>query len=184
MTTLISMASLFSIFGFGNKPAANPIPEGTTFYDLTINDITGEPLQMRDFEGKFVLCVNVASKCGFTPQYKGLQTLFEQYGDKLVVIGFPCNQFMGQEPGSSDEIQDFCERNYGVKFPITEKIDVKGEDQHPVYQWLTSQELDGETDHKVKWNFHKFLVSPEGKLAGSFSSRVDPLSEEITAHLQ
>lgn len=184
MVLFFSLTSWFSGLGCGKKTISNPIPESTTFYDLSIGGIEGGTLQMSDFRGKYVLCVNVASKCGFTPQYKDLQALYEQYQDKLVVIGFPCNQFLGQEPGSEEQIATFCERNYGVTFPLSEKIDVKGADQHPVYQWLTSQDLDGVTDHKVKWNFHKFLVSPEGKLIGSFPSKVVPLSEEIVSLLK
>lgn len=178
--SFFSFASLLSLFGCTDQPAQTPIPEGMRFYDLEINSLNGEPMSFQSLEGKYVLCVNVASRCGYTPQYKGLQELYTQYGDRLVVVGFPCNQFMGQEPGTAGEIQSFCEVNYGVSFPLTEKIDVKGKDQHPVYQWLCSQELNGETEHKVKWNFHKFLVSPEGQLIGSFPSGVDPMGAEIT----
>jgi glutathione peroxidase len=184
MAVYMSFLSILTMLGFGPKTPSNPIAEGTTFYDLSIEGIDGSAIQMTDFRGKYVLCVNVASKCGYTPQYKDLQALYEQHQDKLVIIGFPCNQFLNQEPGSEEEIAAFCEKNYGVTFPLTEKVDVKGADQHPVYQWLTSQELNGETDHKVKWNFHKFLVSPDGQLVGSFPSKVNPLSEEITALLK
>jgi glutathione peroxidase len=138
---------------------------------------------MADYQGKFVLCVNVASKCGYTPQYKDLQKLYDQFQDRLVVIGFPCNQFMMQEPGSASDIASFCERNYGVTFPMTEKIDVKGKDQHAVYQWLCHQPLDGKSEHEVKWNFHKFLVSPDGQLIGSYASGVNPLSPEIVTQI-
>ena len=152
-----------------------------SFYDLTVEDIDGGLLKMADFKGKHVLCVNVASRCGYTPQYEDLQALFEKYQDKLVIIGFPCNQFMGQEPGEDAVIKSFCQKNYGVSFPLTTKIDVKGSNQHPVYQWLTNQEVDGESRHSVKWNFHKFLVNPEGKLVGVYPSKVNPMSEEITS---
>ena len=177
---MLFMLSLSSFLIFGKKELADPIPSSTTFYDLSVESIDGGTLKMSDFRGKYVLAVNVASKCGYTPQYKGLQELYEKYGEKLVIIGFPCNQFLRQEPGTEEDIQQFCQVNYGVTFPMTSKIDVKGSGQHPVYQWLTSQELDGEADHKVKWNFHKFLVSPEGNLIGSFPSKVVPMSEEIT----
>ncbi|HQU59615.1 MAG TPA: glutathione peroxidase [Saprospiraceae bacterium] len=153
------------------------------FYSLSIAGLEGDTLHMSDFKGKYVLCVNVASKCGFTPQYKPLQELYDKYQDKLVVIGFPCNQFLGQEPGSEEEIASFCERNYGVTFPMTEKIDVKGSDQHPIYSWLTHKELNGVDDAKVGWNFNKFLISPEGEWLAHFSSKVDPLSEEIVGRL-
>lgn len=154
-----------------------------SFYDFTIEDIDGGQLNMADYKGKYVLCVNVASKCGYTPQYEDLQALSEQYQDKLVVIGFPCNQFLRQEPGENEEIKSFCQKNYGVSFPLTTKIDVKGSDQHPIYQWLTNQEVDGTSSHTVKWNFHKFLVNPEGKLIGVYPSKVNPLSEDITSAL-
>ena len=178
------MISLTSLFGCGKNAPSNPIPSDTSFYDLSIEGIEDGTIRMSDYQGKYVLCVNVASKCGYTPQYKDLQALYEQYQDKLVIIGFPCNQFLNQEPGSAEDIVSFCEKNYGVTFPLTTKIDVKGAGQHPVYQWLTTQELNGETEHTVKWNFHKFLVSPEGKLIGSFPSKVNPMSEEIVNLLQ
>jgi glutathione peroxidase len=183
MSAMLSLSSLLGFLGFGPKTVSNPIAEGTTFYDLSAEAIDGGLIEMSAYQGKYVLCVNVASKCGYTPQYKDLQALYEKYKDKLVIIGFPCNQFMNQESGSEEEIAAFCERNYGVTFPLSAKVHVKGSDQHPVYQWLTSQELNGETSHEVKWNFHKFLVSPEGKLIGSFPSKVAPLSEEIVGKI-
>lgn len=181
MSIFFSLTSWLSNLGFGQKTLSNPIAEGTSFYDLTVEGIDGNPIEMNAFQGKYVMCVNVASKCGYTPQYKDLQALSEKYQDKLVIIGFPCNQFLNQEPGSEEQIADFCERNYGVTFPLTSKVNVKGSEQHPVYQWLTSQDLNGDATHEVKWNFHKFVVSPEGKLIGSFPSKVNPMSEEITA---
>lgn len=156
----------------------------TSFYDLAVTGIEGDTIHMSDFQGKYVLCVNVASKCGFTPQYKPLQELYDRYKDKLVVIGFPCNQFLMQEPGSEAQIAEFCERNYGVTFPLTEKIHVKGKDQHPIYAWLTNEALNGVGSDKVGWNFHKFLISPDGKWLASFPSKVDPLSEEIVGLLK
>lgn len=155
-----------------------------SFYELTVAGIDGETIQMSDFRGKYVMCVNVASKCGFTPQYKGLQALYEQYQDKLVVIGFPCNQFLMQEPGSEEQIASFCELNYGVTFPLTEKIKVKGSDQHPVYAWLTQQKYNGVSDATVSWNFNKFLISPEGKWLAHFPSKVEPMSEEVVERLK
>jgi glutathione peroxidase len=177
----MGILSLFARFRSGDK--AELIMNTTTknFYDFQIDGLEGGKINMSDYKGKYILCVNVASKCGFTPQYKGLQELYEKFGDKLVVIGFPCNQFLGQEPGSNDEIADFCERNYGVKFPISTKIDVKGKNQHPLYTWLTSKELNGLEDSNVLWNFHKYLISPEGKLLKGYSSKVEPMSSEITS---
>lgn len=154
------------------------------FYDIKINALSGEPIDLNVFKGKKILIVNVASKCGFTPQYKDLQTLFEKYGDQLMIIGVPCNQFGAQEPGTNEEIATFCEKNYGVSFLITEKLDVKGKDQHPLYQWLTQKDLNGVADSEVKWNFHKYLINEEGELIESYGSRVNPLSEEITKHLK
>ncbi len=155
-----------------------------SFHELSLNGIDGEPLHMKGYEGKYVLCVNVASRCGFTPQYKSLQALYEQYEDKLVVIGFPCNQFLMQEPGTEEEIASFCELNYGVTFPLTEKIKVKGSSQHPIYAWLTQKQLNGVADAKVSWNFNKFLISPEGEWLAHFPSKVEPLSEAITKYLK
>jgi glutathione peroxidase len=135
---------------------------------------------MADYKGKYVLCVNVASKCGKTPQYSELEALYEKHKDKLVIIGFPCNQFLGQEPGSEKEIQEFCTKNYGVTFPLASKIDVKGNNQHPVYTWLMNKDSNGVSDDKVEWNFHKVLVSPEGQWLKAFSSGTDPMDIEAS----
>lgn len=153
-------------------------------YDIEINSLGGVPISLKDFEGKHILFVNVASKCGFTPQYQKLQELHETYKDKLVVIGLPCNQFGGQEPGSAEEIESFCEVNYGVKFLITEKIDVKGQNQHPLYKWLTHKGFNGLKSSSVKWNFQKYLVDAKGNLVDYFFSNTSPLSSKITKHLK
>lgn len=154
----------------------------TSFYDLSILALNGkDTIKMSDFKGKMVLCVNVASECGYTPQYEGLEALHKKYQDKLVIIGFPCNQFGGQEPGSPDEIQSFCKKNYGVTFQLTEKIDVKGDKQHPIYTWLTSKSSNGIDDYKVKWNFNKFLIGADGHLVKYFPSGTKPLSEGLTS---
>ncbi len=154
-----------------------------SIYDYAIKDIEGAPLSLSDFKGKKILFVNVASKCGFTPQYAELQKLHDQYKDKLVIIGLPCNQFGGQEPGTGDEIKAFCQKNYGVEFLITEKIDVKGENQHPIYKWLTSKSVNGKMDSTVKWNFTKYLVSEKGELIEQFGSSVNPMSDRIISQL-
>jgi glutathione peroxidase len=161
------------------KPAQAITPGSMSIYDFTLNGLEGGTINLADYKGKYILCVNVASKCGYTSQYKGLQELYAQHKDKLVIIGFPCNQFLGQEPGSNDEIASFCERNYGVTFPLTEKIDVKGKNQHPLYQWLTNKANNGVADESVKWNFHKFLISPDGQWLKGFASGVEPQSPEI-----
>ncbi len=181
MSIGLAILAFFGRFFGGEKTQEQVNNISKDFYSFKIEGLEGDTISMADYKGKYVLCVNVASKCGYTPQYKGLQELYEKMGDKLVIIGFPCNQFLGQEPGSNDEIAEFCEKNYGVKFPITTKIDVKGKKQHDIYSWLTKKELNAVQDETVAWNFHKFLISPEGKWLSSFSSRVEPMSIEITS---
>lgn len=155
----------------------------TSIYNIEMNSLQNTPIHFSDFKGKHILFVNVASKCGFTPQYKGLEELHKIYKDKLVVIGVPCNQFGKQEPGSSNEIQEFCKANYGVSFLITEKVDVKGINQHPLYSWLTQRKLNNKKSSSVKWNFQKYLISPEGKLIDYYFSITKPMSSKITKHL-
>lgn len=152
-------------------------------YHLALNDLSGNPIQFSDFQGKHLLIVNVASQCGFTPQYRDLQRLSEQYHEQLVVIGVPCNQFGRQEPGSSNQIQSFCERNYGVTFLLTEKIQVKGSKQHPLYTWLTQKNQNGVKNSSVKWNFQKYLIDDAGRLVDYFYSMTAPSSFKITQHL-
>ena len=153
-------------------------------YNIEINSLQNTPILLSDFKGKYILFVNVASKCGFTPQYKDLEELHKTYKDKIVVIGVPCNQFGKQEPGSSSEIEEFCEVNYGVSFLMTEKIDVKGKNQHPLYTWLTSKKFNNKKSSSVKWNFQKYLVSPEGELVDYYFSITKPLSSKIIKHLK
>lgn len=149
-------------------------------YTIGINTLEGEPIDLSEFKGKKILFVNVASECGFTPQYEDLQTLSENYSDKLVVIGIPCNQFGEQEPGSPDEIMTFCQKNYGVTFILTEKVDVKGDNQHPLYAWLTMKENNGKKSTKVKWNFQKYLIDENGEWIDYFYSITGPLNSRIT----
>ena len=153
-------------------------------YDIEIKSLQNSPILFSDFKGKHILFVNVASKCGFTPQYKDLEELHNTHKDNLVVIGVPCNQFGSQEPGSSSEIEEFCEANYGVSFLITEKIEVKGENQHPLYEWLTSKKINNKKSSSVKWNFQKYIISPEGELIDYYFSITKPLSSKITKHLK
>lgn len=154
------------------------------FYSLNIKSLDGSRIiNMSDFKGKKILCVNVASECGYTKQYEGLQKLADTYKDKLVVIGFPCNQFGGQEPGTTGEIAEFCKQKYGVTFLLTEKIDVKGNNQNPVYEWLTSKTLNGKSDAIVKWNFNKFLIDENGNWVAHFASAIEPMGTEITSVL-
>jgi len=151
----------------------------STVYDFSLTGTDGKEVNLNAFKGKKILFVNVASKCGYTPQYEGLQKLYEQNKENLVIIGLPCNQFMNQEPGTNEEIQTFCKKNYGVTFPITQKIYVKGDKIHPLYNWLTRKELNGVEDSKVKWNFQKYLIDEEGALIRVFGSKVKPLDEEV-----
>ena len=146
-----------------------------SIYEQQINTLEGAPAELSQYAGKATLVVNVASKCGLTPQYEGLQKLYDDYRERgLVVIGFPCNQFMGQEPGTAEEIREFCDTSYHVTFPITEKIDVNGAQQHPVYAELNeTADADGEAGD-VKWNFEKFLVAPDGTVAARFRPQVTP----------
>ncbi|UMB55508.1 glutathione peroxidase [Lutibacter sp. A64] len=155
-----------------------------SLYNISINSIDGEAINLEDFKGKKILFVNTASECGFTGQYEDLEKLYTTYKDKLVVIGVPCNQFGGQEPGTLTEIKSFCEVNYGVTFLMTEKVNVKGENQHPLYAWLTKKELNGVKSSSVKWNFQKYLVDEEGNYIDFYYSMTKPLSSKITNHLK
>jgi glutathione peroxidase len=146
-----------------------------SIYDAKINTLEGQPADLSEYKGKALLVVNVASKCGLTPQYEGLENLHEKYGARgFEVLGFPCNQFMGQEPGTADEIREFCDTSYHVQFPLFEKIDVNGANQHPLFGELEqTADADGEAGD-VKWNFEKFLVSPAGEVVGRFRPQVTP----------
>jgi glutathione peroxidase len=151
-----------------------------TFYDFTVITIDGKEFPLSQLKGKKVLVVNTASKCGHTPQYADLEKLYETYGgDKFIIIGFPANNFMSQEPGTNKEIQQFCTENYGVTFPMMSKISVKGNDIAPLYSWLTSKAENGVMDAPVKWNFQKFMIDENGNLAGMVPPGDNPLSEKI-----
>ena len=152
-------------------------------YDINLNNIDGANIDLSKFKGKYILFVNVASNCGFTKQYADLEKLYQQYRQELIVIGLPCNQFGGQEPGNSKEIKHFCQENYGVSFPITEKINVKGENIHQLYSWLTNKEKNGKINSNVKWNFQKYLVSRQGELINYFYSTTRPLSKKIISEI-
>ncbi|GJM30741.1 MAG: glutathione peroxidase [Cyclobacteriaceae bacterium] len=157
----------------------------SSIYDYKIEALnSNEVIDLSMHRGKMMLLVNVASKCGYTPQYQDLQKLYETYQDKLVIIGFPCNQFLFQESGSEEQIAQFCQTNYGVTFPMTTKIKVKGANKHPIYRWLTSEKLNGVGDYAVSWNFNKFLIDENGRLIGFYKSSVAPFSEEIISHLK
>lgn len=181
MRTLLTILfmSLFNLFS--NAQVVEP---NTSIYNIELTSISGDPIKLSDYKGKKLLFVNVASKCGFTKQYDGLQELYETYKDKLVIIGLPCNQFGEQEPGNAEEIQSFCRLNYGVEFPMTEKLEVKGDNQHAIYQWLTQKDKNGRMDTSVKWNFQKYLIDEEGRLIDVFYSMTKPMSTKITQHLK
>jgi glutathione peroxidase len=144
-----------------------------------VEGIDGEVIDFADYKGKKILVVNVASECGFTPQYQQLQELYEEFKDKLVIIGFPCNDFGRQEPGSNAEIRAFCEERYNVRFPLTAKISIKGPSPHPIYQWLTNKEENGVMDSTVAWNFQKYLLDEKGRLVQYFPSSASPFDDQI-----
>lgn len=151
-----------------------------TFYDFTVKDINGSDFPLSQLKGKKVLVVNTASKCGLTPQYEDLEKLYEEYREKdFVIIGFPANNFASQEPGSNSEIAAFCTKNYGVTFPMMEKISVKGDDIHPLYSWLTTKEKNGVEKSKVSWNFQKYMIDPNGTLVGHLAPTKKPYDEKI-----
>lgn len=172
MKKLIFLSLLLTAFTFANAQ---------TIYQFKMNDITGKSVNLSEYKGKVVLVVNTASKCGFTPQYEGLEALYKKYKDKgLVILAFPCNQFLGQEPGSAEEIQNFCSTKYDVTFPIFEKTDVNGAKTNPLYSFLkTSLPLEGKND--IRWNFEKFLIDKNGKPVQRYASKVKP--EELEAEI-
>ena len=154
--------------------------DNQTIYQFTVEDINGKPFALADLKGKKVMIVNTASKCGLTPQYKELEALYQQYKDKdFVIIGFPANNFLGQEPGSNEQIASFCSINYGVTFPMMSKISVKGKNMHPLYQFLTQKSKNGVEDSKVKWNFQKYLIGRDGKLEKVIDPKTLPSSDEV-----
>lgn len=157
----------------------------SSIHDYQIQALdSDQTIDLASYKGKKILIVNVASKCGYTPQYEALQKLSIQYDDKLVVLGFPCDQFMSQELDSEAEIKSFCTEKFHVSFPMTTMIEVKGDDQHPIYQWLTKESMNGKGDYKVSWNFNKFLIDENGNLLEYFPSKVKPMDEEIVKYLK
>jgi glutathione peroxidase len=155
-----------------------------SIHSFKVKGLDGKQIDFASFKGKKILVVNTASKCGYTPQYEALEKVYKQYKDKLVIIGFPCNQFGGQEPGTNEEIASFCQKNYGVTFPLADKIDVKGSNTAPIYQWLTQKAKNGLVDANISWNFNKFLLNEDGKMIAYFPSNVKPDSEEILSRLK
>jgi len=155
----------------------------TSVYDFKVTALDGTNIDLSKFKGKKMLIVNTASKCGNTPQYEALEKLYEQYKDKLVIIGFPANNFGGQEPGSNGEIQEFCKKNYGVSFPMSEKVSVKGDDIAPLFKYLVGEAEKMGVQDPIKWNFTKFLLDENGKLIAVIHNKVSPLSEDVTKYL-
>lgn len=152
---------------------------GSSIYDFTVPGLDGGSIDFSKYKGKKILIVNTASKCGLTPQYEGLEQLYNKYKSKLVIIGFPANNFKGQEPGSNSEISEFCKKNYGVTFPMAEKISVAGDDAHALYKYLKAEAAAKGFADPVTWNFGKFLVNEKGELIATFSPKTQPMSEEI-----
>jgi glutathione peroxidase len=157
---------------FSSDKGKKPVSE--TIYDFKVKSLTGKEIDFSQYKGKYIMIVNTASKCGYTPQYSDLQKLHEQYGQKVAVLGFPANNFLWQEPGSNQEIEEFCQVNYGVGFQMFEKISVKGDDKHPLYAWLEAK-----TGKSPSWNFCKYLVNPEGEVLAYYPSKTNPLDKEI-----
>lgn len=162
-----------------NRPMNTAIQETSSIYDFKVPLLNGEMVSLSKYKGKKMLIVNTASECGFTPQYEGLESLYEQYKDKVVVLGFPANNFGGQEPGSNAEIGAFCKKNYGVTFPVFSKISVVGKDMSPLYQWLTQKDKNGWNEDAPNWNFCKYLIDEQGHLIAFYASAVEPMSSEI-----
>jgi glutathione peroxidase len=157
--------------------------QNSGFYNFKVKTLEGDQFDFSSLKGKKVMIVNTASQCGFTPQYKELEELYEKYKEELVIVGFPANNFGHQEPGTATEIREFCTKNYGVTFPLMEKISVKGEDIHPLYKWLTTKDLNGVMDSEVKWNFQKYLIDENGKLVDVLYSKEKPGSDKTLAWL-
>lgn len=155
-----------------------------TIHDFKVEALDGEDINFADFKGKKILIVNTASECGFTPQYADLEAVYNKFKDQLVVVGFPANNFGGQEPGSNEEIATFCQKNFGVTFPMASKVSVKGDDIAPIFEYLTKKELNGVKNTTILWNFTKFLLDENGKLIDTYISTTKPNSESITKHLR
>ncbi len=187
LITLSLPAWFWSCFN-GNKVATAPKDtisatnqEKPSFYDLKAVSLDGETIDMSKYKGKKIIVLNVASKCGYTPQYADWQKFYESNKGQVEVLGFPCNQFLGQEPGSSAEIATFCQKNYGVTFQMFDKVDVKGDQQHAIYQWLTDPSKNGWNSEVPSWNFCKYLINEEGKLTHFFGSKIKPDNQEFMA---
>lgn len=186
MKILFAFATLLSACGTANHTPTTmetAIQQSPSIHQFKVPSIEGGTIDFASFKGKKVLVVNTASECGYTRQYEGLEKLYEANKDKLVIVGFPANNFGGQEPGNNEQIQEFCKVRYGVKFPLASKVDVVGEKTHPLFAWLTHKDQNGVLDATIKWNFNKFLLDENGKLLEYFPSKTEPEATEITKYL-
>ena len=191
MSILYAVLSFFGCKQVKSKPENINMSDKSTFYQFLeanpnakVKSIDGTEYDYAQLKGKKVLIVNTASECGYTPQYEDLEKLYQAYKDKLIILGFPANNFGGQEPGTNEEIKEFCKSKYSVTFPMFEKISVLGDDMTPIYKWLTSKDLNGWNDQQPKWNFNKYLLDEEGNLVKYYSSAVKPMSDEIVSQLK
>jgi len=170
---------LFFNFLFWKSPDKGNADIPKSIYDFKVDGLTGGTIDFADFKGKKIMIVNTASECGYTPQYEDLEALYKKYEGRLVIVGFPANDFGKQEPGTNDEISVFCKKNYGVTFPMAAKITVKGKEMAPVYQWLTDEKYNGYKSSEVKWNFQKYIIDENGKLITVFMSKIKPMDDEV-----
>lgn len=176
----VAAVSIFRTFDNAGAASASTGSAAKSVYEFKMKNIEGKEVSLSEYKGKVLMLVNVASKCGLTPQYEALQSVYGKYKDQgFLVLGFPANNFMGQEPGTEAEIKEFCSVKYNITFPLFSKISVKGDDQHPLYQYLTSKESNPEFGGEIKWNFNKFLVGKDGKIIARFEPKVKPDSEEV-----
>ncbi|MFM9905352.1 MAG: glutathione peroxidase [Pyrinomonadaceae bacterium] len=172
-------------FGFIFNPSPSTPVSEKSMYEFTMRDIDGQDVKLDAYKGKVLMIVNVASKCGYTPQYEGLQALYQKYNEKgFVILGFPANNFMGQEPGSEKEIKEFCSTKYNVTFPMFAKLSVKGPDQHPLYNFLTNKATDSQFAGDISWNFNKFIIDRDGKIVARFGSDDTPESAKIAETIE
>lgn len=195
--SILIMSILYAVLSFlgckqvKSKPDNINMSDKSTFYEFLeanpnakVKSIDGKEVDYTQFKGKKVLIVNTASECGYTPQYEDLEKLYQTYKDKLIILGFPANNFGGQEPGSNEEIKEFCKSKYSVTFPMFEKISVLGDDMAPLYKWLTSKDMNGWNEQQPKWNFNKYLLDENGNLIKYYSSAVKPMSDDIVSQLK
>jgi glutathione peroxidase len=187
VVVILTVAGAIAAYVYGfifNPSPAEPVKE-TSMYEFTLKDIDGKDVKLDAYKGKVVMLVNTASRCGLTPQYEGLQAIYEKYMDRgFVVLGFPANNFLGQEPGTDEEIREFCTLNYKVSFPMFSKISVKGTDQHPLYSFLTHKETNPGMDGDITWNFEKFLAGRDGRIVARFSPKTLPTADEVVSAIE